>query len=82
MLWRPLQCILTKTSRAQAGTASAAAKLACVSDFDVRWQVRGVLLDPSCSGSGTAAGRLDALLPSRRRQTAAGEPDEVRHEYI
>ncbi len=41
-------------------------------------QVRGVLLDPSCSGSGTAANRLDALLPSRRRRAAdADELDEV-----
>ena len=29
-----------------------------------------MLLDPSCSGSGTAANRLDALLPSRRRRAA------------
>lgn len=27
-------------------------------------QVRAILLDPSCSGSGTAADRLDHLLPS------------------
>ena len=40
-------------------------------------QVRGVLLDPSCSGSGTAASRLDALLPSRRSRSDAEELDEV-----
>lgn len=27
-------------------------------------QIRAILLDPSCSGSGTAAQRLDHLLPS------------------
>ncbi|MQL95231.1 hypothetical protein Taro_027893 [Colocasia esculenta] len=27
-------------------------------------QIRAILLDPSCSGSGTSAGRLDYLLPS------------------
>ena len=37
-----------------------------------------MLLDPSCSGSGTAASRLDALLPSRRRREAAQNLDEVR----
>ena len=37
-----------------------------------------MLLDPSCSGSGTAANRLDALLPSRRRRAAeSDELDEV-----
>ncbi|MCH96870.1 putative methyltransferase NSUN5-like, partial [Trifolium medium] len=28
-------------------------------------QVKAILLDPSCSGSGTAASRLDHLLPSK-----------------
>ncbi|XP_015572976.1 25S rRNA (cytosine-C(5))-methyltransferase NSUN5 isoform X3 [Ricinus communis] len=28
------------------------------------WEIRAILLDPSCSGSGTAAQRLDHLLPS------------------
>ena len=37
--------------------------------------VVGVLLDPSCSGSGTAASRLDHLLPSHRE--AGAEMDEV-----
>ena len=37
--------------------------------------VAGVLLDPSCSGSGTAASRLDHLLPSHR--DAGAEMDEV-----
>ena len=27
-------------------------------------EVRGVILDPSCSGSGTAHSRMDHLLPS------------------
>ncbi|KAG2499505.1 hypothetical protein HYH03_002452 [Edaphochlamys debaryana] len=31
-------------------------------------QVRAVLLDPSCSGSGTTFTRMDHLLPSHRRQ--------------
>ena len=34
-------------------------------------QVRGILLDPSCSGSGTTFTRMDHLLPSYRRTAAA-----------
>lgn len=37
--------------------------------------VAGVLLDPSCSGSGTSASRMDYLLPSHQEKGA--EPDEV-----
>ncbi|PIA35814.1 hypothetical protein AQUCO_03400007v1 [Aquilegia coerulea] len=37
-------------------------------------KVRAILLDPSCSGSGTAAERLDHLLPSN----AAGFTDTIR----
>lgn len=33
--------------------------------------VAGVLLDPSCSGSGTTASRMDYLLPSHREKGAA-----------
>jgi len=32
---------------------------------DLSLQVKAILLDPSCSGSGTAASRLDHLLPSK-----------------
>ncbi|KAL6754555.1 hypothetical protein V8C86DRAFT_3164693 [Haematococcus lacustris] len=35
-------------------------------------QVRGVLLDPSCSGSGTVFSRMDHLLPSWQQQQQAG----------
>lgn len=39
--------------------------------------VAGVLLDPSCSGSGTTASRMDYLLPSHREKGTA--LDEVTH---
>ena len=35
-------------------------------------EVRGVILDPSCSGSGTAHSRMDHLLPSQ----GAVHPDQ------
>ncbi|KAH0969808.1 hypothetical protein GBA52_028404 [Prunus armeniaca] len=40
------------------------------------WEVRAILLDPSCSGSGTASARLDHLLPS-----SAPVPDVERVVY-
>ena len=36
--------------------------------------VKAVLLDPSCSGSGTAVSRMDHLLPSAGQRAAAGAP--------
>ncbi|KAL9226897.1 hypothetical protein vseg_002657 [Gypsophila vaccaria] len=39
-------------------------------------KLRAILLDPSCSGSGTAAERLDHLLPSHMNQT--GDSDIMR----
>lgn len=33
-------------------------------------EVRGVILDPSCSGSGTAHSRMDHLLPSQGKAPA------------
>ncbi|KAL0545487.1 hypothetical protein IC582_015372 [Cucumis melo] len=36
-------------------------------------KVRAILLDPSCSGSGTAAVRLDHLLPSHVEGTTSGD---------
>uniref|UniRef100_A0A9I9DDV3 SAM-dependent MTase RsmB/NOP-type domain-containing protein n=1 Tax=Cucumis melo TaxID=3656 RepID=A0A9I9DDV3_CUCME len=36
-------------------------------------RVRAILLDPSCSGSGTAAVRLDHLLPSHVEGTTSGD---------
>ncbi|XP_074276444.1 25S rRNA (cytosine-C(5))-methyltransferase NSUN5 [Silene latifolia] len=39
-------------------------------------KLHAILLDPSCSGSGTAAERLDHLLPSHMNQT--GESDIIR----
>uniref|UniRef100_A0A0A0L2U2 SAM-dependent MTase RsmB/NOP-type domain-containing protein n=1 Tax=Cucumis sativus TaxID=3659 RepID=A0A0A0L2U2_CUCSA len=36
-------------------------------------KVRAILLDPSCSGSGTAAVRLDHLLPSHAEGTISGD---------
>ena len=36
-------------------------------------QVRGVILDPSCSGSGTGLSRMDHLLPSQGLVTQAEE---------
>ncbi|GLC76074.1 hypothetical protein PLESTF_001731700 [Pleodorina starrii] len=38
-------------------------------------QVRGVLLDPSCSGSGTTFTRMDHLLPSHHHQHTATAPE-------
>lgn len=38
--------------------------------------VRAVLLDPSCSGSGTASTRLDHLLPTHSPQSPGGSPAE------
>ena len=36
-------------------------------------EVRGVILDPSCSGSGTGHSRMDHLLPSQGRLAEADE---------
>ncbi|KAF8369461.1 hypothetical protein HHK36_032521 [Tetracentron sinense] len=41
-------------------------------------KVRAILLDPSCSGSGTAAERLDHLLPSYTTGHAAADADTGR----
>ncbi|KAK9099445.1 hypothetical protein Syun_026490 [Stephania yunnanensis] len=40
--------------------------------------IRAILLDPSCSGSGTAAERLDHLLPSNRLAQASDAADNQR----
>lgn len=40
-------------------------------------QVRGVILDPSCSGSGTVVSRMDHLLPAGAAQQAA---DPAQHD--
>ncbi|KAG6591478.1 25S rRNA (cytosine-C(5))-methyltransferase NSUN5, partial [Cucurbita argyrosperma subsp. sororia] len=39
-------------------------------------KVRAILLDPSCSGSGTAAARLDHLLPSHVEGKSSGDDHE------
>jgi len=36
-------------------------------------EVRGVILDPSCSGSGTCHSRMDDLLPSKSQAGAEQE---------
>ncbi|KAJ4953517.1 hypothetical protein NE237_030349 [Protea cynaroides] len=41
-------------------------------------KVRAILLDPSCSGSGTAADRLDHLLPSHTKAHSVGAADTER----
>ncbi len=38
--------------------------------------VKGALVDPSCSGSGTALSRMDYLLPSHAKQRSAGSASE------
>lgn len=43
-------------------------------------QVRAILLDPSCSGSGTAFDRLDHLLPSANAGNK--ESDEIQNKNI
>lgn len=45
--------------------------LQCVLHFVLDGQVKGVILDPSCSGSGTIVGRQDHLLPSWATKAAA-----------
>lgn len=45
--------------------------IVCVYICCVAQQVKGVILDPSCSGSGTTVSRMDHLLPSS--STAGGD---------
>ncbi|XP_030944249.1 probable 28S rRNA (cytosine-C(5))-methyltransferase isoform X2 [Quercus lobata] len=53
----------------------ASSMVAAALDPKPGWEVRAILLDPSCSGSGTASVRLDHLLPSN----AAGHASDVTH---
>eukprot|EP00983_Pelagomonas_calceolata_P012926 412905-Pelagomonas_calceolata.AAC.2 len=43
-------------------------------------QVRGVILDPSCSGSGTVFTRMDHLLPSFQRRQQLQQHQEQHHQ--
>ncbi|CAM6099432.1 unnamed protein product [Calypogeia fissa] len=45
-------------------------------------KVQAILLDPSCSGSGTAQQRLDHLLPSSSKGSASNEPELQRLEQL
>jgi putative methyltransferase len=49
----------------------------------VTLQVKGVILDPSCSGSGTTVSRMDHLLPgSSSTAGAASELDEQEQQRV
>jgi putative methyltransferase len=45
-------------------------------------QVKGILLDPSCSGSGTSVQRLDHLLPSAAEGRSEDELEKQRVEQL
>lgn len=45
-------------------------------------QVKGVILDPSCSGSGTTVSRMDHLLPGSAAAAADGLMDEQEQQRV
>lgn len=45
-------------------------------------QVKGVILDPSCSGSGTTVSRMDHLLPGSSAGPADGQLDEQEQQRV
>lgn len=45
-------------------------------------QVKGVILDPSCSGSGTVVSRMDHLLPGTTSGSTVDEQEQQRVEQL
>jgi putative methyltransferase len=45
-------------------------------------QVKGVILDPSCSGSGTTVSRMDHLLPSSTAGPSSSGLDEQEQQRV
>lgn len=51
-------------------------------DLCVCLQVKGVILDPSCSGSGTVVSRMDHLLPGSTSGSTVDEQEQQRVEQL